>query len=130
MSYRECRKRIWSRVKSFLQRNRFFIFVGTGGLLVRLLMAFGMDYWVSRSSGDGLLPNSDEGINYSIGEAIAAALRAGMPIVSAPNADPHAGYYYVVGLLGWVFEITPLALRLLNAVIGLVGPIAILSLCR
>lgn len=78
------------------------------------------------------MPNSDEIGNYRVGERIAYALDVGMS-VAAPDvalSDPHIGYYHVVGWLIYLFDITPLGLRLLNAMAGVIPSVVFLALCR
>ena len=119
-------------MRQFLLRNRFFVVVGALGILIRASLALVMSYWWSRAEGDGLLPNSDEVKNYYKGQRIATSLHAGMSVFASdiPLADPHIGYYHVVGWLIYLFDITPLGFRLLNAVAGLIPPVVFLALCR
>lgn len=119
-------------MRQFFLYNRFFIVVGALGVFIRAMLALVVNYWWSRSGGDGLLPNSDEIGNYHVGERISHALHAGMS-VAAPDvalSDPHIGYYHIIGWLIYLFDITPLGLRLLNAVIGVIPSMVFLILCR
>ena len=119
-------------MRQFFLHNRFFIVVGALGVFIRAMLALVMNYWWSRSGGDGLLPNSDEISNYHVGEKISHALHAGTS-VSAPNiylSDPHIGYYHIIGWLIYLFDIAPLGLRLLNVVIGVIPFMVFLILCR
>lgn len=99
--------------------------------MTHLGLAWGMDWWLTSSSGPPILQNSDEVTYYGVGHKIATAWRDDAPLSQAFAGirDSHRGYYYIVGAL-ISFGAEPLHLRMVNASIGVCASILFLLILR